>query len=188
MVEILLNTRTGAPTAANYGARDGARSIAPPPQAQAGSLNATPFDQQIVPILASDVLLAAQQNRDISRVRTFDPRQAHASYNQPQADEPQTDGTQTDEPQADGRTQTTADAPNPAQLTAEIIPLRTGRSAFFNDTQAIQIQSAPASGAQFRRANQAYVQAGAADGRSFAASGLDTASRQALSRPVNLII
>lgn len=173
MVEILLNTRTGAPTAADYGAREGARSVAPAPQAQAGLLNTKTFVQQIVPVLAPDVLLAAQQNRDISRVRTFDARHANASYRQPQADE---------------RTQTTSDAPNPAQFTAEIIPLRTSRSAFFTDTQATQAHAFPASGAQFRRANQAYVQAGAADGRSFAASGLDTASRQALSRPVNLII
>lgn len=186
MVEILLNTRTGAPTAPNYSARDDAsvdaRSAASAPQAQAGLPNATTFVQQLIPVLAPDVLLAAQQNRDVDRVRNIDPRQARPSDDQPQ----------TDEAQDDRVVPTAFDAPlsaqPPAATTAEIIPLRSRPSAFAFGATPTEPPISPPNGAQFYRANQAYVQAGASDGRSFAASGLDAASRQTLTRPIDLII
>lgn len=184
MVEILLNTRTGAPTAPNYSARDDAsvdaRSAASAPQAQAqASLsNATAFAQQLIPVLAPDVLLAAQQHRDVDRVRHVDPRQARPSDDQPQTDEAQDNGGAPSAP----------DAPPAAQFTAEIIPLRLRPSAFAYGATPTEPQISLPSSAQFSRANQAYVHAGAADGRSFAATGLDLASRQALTQPINLII
>ena len=185
MVEILLNTRTGTPTTPNYSARDDAsvdaRSFASAPQApqaQAPLSNATAFAQQFIPVLAPDVLLAAQQHRDVDRVRNVDPRQARPSDDQPQTDEAQDSGGAPSAP----------DAPPAAQFSAEIIPLRSKPSAFSVATPLPENSSFPPSSAQFSRANQAYVHAGAADGRSFAAAGLDLASRQALTQPINLII
>lgn len=165
MVEILLNTRVGSPTAPNYGVRDGARAGAAATQAQ--PVNAPGFVQQLIPTLAPDVLLAAQQTRDNGRIRGFGARDTQTS------------------PQADPLAQ---DAPSAAQITAEIIPLYAKGAGYSYSSQNADARTQPPTGGDFSRANQAYVRAGAADGRVFAASGLDTTSRQALSPSINLII
>lgn len=169
MVEILLNTRTGAPTAPHYGDRERARVDA---KAQSNPVNTPNFVQQVVPALAPDVLLAAQQTRDTDRVRSFERRQAQVQ------DQDQ------DQDQADIAAQARQAA---EQITAEIIPLYDRGTAYSNDRQDARNTPPPVQ-SDFSRANQAYVRAGASDGRAFAATGFDTASLQTLSPSVNLII
>ncbi|HEY9162999.1 MAG TPA: hypothetical protein VIN57_00210 [Magnetovibrio sp.] len=178
MVEILLNTPTGAPTAPNYGGRERAYIDATSqPAPQPTPVNAVNFVQQAIPALAPDVLLAAQQTRENERVRSYEQRQAQAE-----------DQAKYIQDQTDGAAQN-AEAAEP--FSAEIIPLYNRGLAYSSDNASLASTSTPTpTPAQeaFSRANQAYVRAGASDGRTFAASGFDTASRQTLSPSVNLII
>ncbi|MCR4376842.1 MAG: hypothetical protein NUV50_01965 [Rhodospirillales bacterium] len=195
MVEIFTHIPTGAPAAApdSTRLRDVSRSHAAQPRVQGSPFSTQETVSNTSSVVAPDVLLAAQQARDTSHPTALNARVVYA-FEQPGQ-------------QAANKRQSAPKPPNENDG-AEIIPLN-AKDASANGSFTIPQQGAapliidlnaeasqmPSSFAALRqdvtdfiRANQAYVNAGAADGRTFAASGLDTSALALQQSDFDLII
>jgi len=215
MVETLLNVPTGAPKAPdNTRPHGSARSHTAGARVQNSPFNTQDPVTNSSSTVALDALLAAQQarqqTRDTSRPPAFDARLIYAferpsqdAENKRKSAQPQLDGDgdgegaeiipfrspldangsfnalgQGDEPLALGLSAETAQFFEPSASE------RSGaQSAFSTPTHNV-----PSPREDFIRANRAYVHAGAADGRAFAASGPDTSAVIVKQSAFNLII
>lgn len=178
MVETLINVPTGAPSAPDSTRlRDVARSHAALPRVQTSAFST----QQDAPAstsstVAPDILIAAQQARDTARPPAFDTSLVYVFSQSRQQSENKRQAEPS--PQNDGGAQII-----PLRANAARDALQSESSPFYARTTtpspSATSENGPLPGggsAEFIRANQAYVRAGAADGIRFAVSGLDTSA------------
>jgi hypothetical protein len=194
MDEILFNTPVNASTTNDGAIRsnsDARTTYVTPRPEFAPSSKALPT-ANIVSTVAPDVLLAAHQVRDTARPGTFDPRKVYGGAPQARSRTAASPSTFKEVTQDGALDSGPGPGANVVVLYAQ--PKQEGSTRPPSSETGSESASGaggpppqPSGGSVFTRANRAYVHAGAADGRTFSASGLDTSFTPAEGSVINVL-
>jgi len=202
MADIGLSTRISAPIAPDNAQRlrdpqrEPQRGHGVDPRGHGAAPEATPAPQAsllVLPILAPEVLIAIQQARPLSRDQSPDENPDATSESPQQGTENKSKSADEAE-QSAGQSEGAGEAQNVVPLfandtfSAPQSTIAPPTPAFLEQPSTASVSADNGERSAFNRANQAYVTAGAEDGRTFGAAVFEPVSVNTTQAPINLVI